>query len=153
MPDMYEERLRELEQHADLDLRIAKLRMFGIRSPEDAQLAYFVTNGIIKPPRGALWDWENWQTSLEKTNGFASGLFSFRKAIAASKRGAFNQRFDVLGNGMNQGIRDPLYAYPGEGRLAANANSTNWRGQTGGAAANYARSGPATGASPGSGFI
>ncbi len=97
LPDLYKDREAMLDEIAELQKRVARLRMYGPRSREDLELYFFIISGQVRVPDGAIWDWEKWYTTAEKKAGFAKGMFSIRKVIEGVNADKdFNKRYDVM---------------------------------------------------------
>ncbi len=116
LPDLYKDRESMLEEVAELQKRVAMLRMYGPRSREDLELYYFIITGQIRVPRGPIWAWEQWYDDQRTAAGFQSGIFSARRLIGAYAPARDpNHRFDVASpdNQIAWPNLDALYAGPG----------------------------------------
>ncbi len=96
LPDLYKDRESMLEEVAELQKRVAMLRMYGPRSREDLELFWFIITGQIRVPDGPIWKWESWYDDQKSAAGFQSGIFSFRRLVNARAPSAEAlERFDV----------------------------------------------------------
>lgn len=74
-PELKQEQEAVLRQRAELGLRIALIRLFGPREPDDLKLLYGISSGAVTPPVGPIWEPEKWFESDAKDR-LARGLFS-----------------------------------------------------------------------------
>jgi hypothetical protein len=118
LPDYFERREEQIEEVADLQKRIAKLRLYGPRSKDDLFLIYMIASGKLKVPSGAIWDPSNWYANLGGTDQFARGLFNPRRYVKAPGRPAdYQNRWDSGYPGAPGG---PRATFPGTGLLSSN---------------------------------
>lgn len=130
MPEYFERRQRELDQVANIQKKIAELRMYGPRSREDLVTVFALKNGALKLPKGALYKPEDWYKSTETTleKEYRRGLLNLPRFWANFMPGVSDrERMDVLtpyqffGFGANENGAT-LRRVPGLGGLAEGAN-------------------------------
>lgn len=101
-PEYFTRREQVLEDQAQLQLAIAKMKLRGPRSREDLDLLYAIDSGVVEVPKGALY---------ELTGKSASDKDQIR--------GLFNPRRNKIlgGRSKRKGLENPLGdGWPGPGR-------------------------------------
>jgi hypothetical protein len=94
LPDYFERREEQIEEVADLQKRIAKLRLYGPRSKDDLFLIYMIHAGKLQVPSGAIWDPNSWYTDEQKKDNFSRGLFNPRRYVSApGRKGPYEDRW------------------------------------------------------------
>ncbi len=117
LPDLYKDREAMLEEVAELQKRVAMLRMYGPRSREDLELFWFIITGQVRVPHGPIWKWEQWFEGQKDQNAFTAGLFSLRRLIPAYAPSVDSmKRYDVanVANQLPWGTLDARYAPVGQ---------------------------------------
>lgn len=127
-PGLFAEMEQEIDSRAEMEKKLAKIRLRGAPSGADeAQLLFALASGAIQPPQGELWNPSTWSDRLVtdyNSLDSARGLFSFTKMWRAGKRNEDNPT-DFLA-GVLPG---------GRGAPESSANSLsqlglNWNGAT-----------------------
>lgn len=111
LPDFYKKREAEIEKQAELQTRLAMIRLRGY--PKDAKelsLAFAIQKGLIQLPEGSIWDPSSWAA---KKADLARGFFNpFRYTLGRAK--LYNNVDSIFKpNGSTAG---PSWARPGVGR-------------------------------------
>lgn len=88
IPELYEAREAQIDEVADIQKTLAKIRLRGVRSKQDLMTEFAVNSGKLKVPKGAIYDWKSWYTDDEKS--FFRGLFNPRRSTAAPKGQKFS---------------------------------------------------------------
>ncbi len=99
MPNFFSRRLAELEQTADLQMRIAKLRLYGVKDEEDIFLEFALRSGKIPIPTGPLWDPAQPSAAQNEAN-YYRGLCNPKRWTAVPTLPAMGARWDVASNGV-----------------------------------------------------
>ncbi len=100
MPNFFSRRLAELEQTADLQMRIAKLRLYGVKDEEDIFLEFALRSGKIPIPTGPLWDPAQPANAAENENNYYRGLCNPKRWTAMPRLPGMGARWDVASNGI-----------------------------------------------------
>jgi hypothetical protein len=100
VPDYFERRKQQIDEVADLQKRVANLRLLGVRTPEDMKLYYMVTSGQVKLPKGPIYDWKQWYSDSDKSDSFNRGMFNYKRVLSKGNRAKeADDRYDWA-NGM-----------------------------------------------------
>lgn len=96
-PQLNNEREAIIEQRAELEKRLAKIRLRGPQDESDLKLLFAISSGAIEPPKGELWNPESWFVGgASERDRLQRGLFNPRRLFAGSKNHNF-MPFDRLG--------------------------------------------------------
>lgn len=96
-PQLNNEREAIIEQRAELEKRLAKIRLRGPQDEADLKLLFAISSGAIAPPKGELWKPESWFTGgPSETERLQRGLFNPRRLFAGAKNKGY-MPFDRLG--------------------------------------------------------
>lgn len=96
MPEYFESREKQIDEVADLQKKIAYLRLHGPRTKEDMFLIYMIYTGKLKVPKGAIWAPDQWYEG-ENGNDLNRGLFNPHRFSAGAGRpaGSFLGRWNI----------------------------------------------------------
>lgn len=134
LPEFFKRREAVIEEVAELQKRIAYLRLHGPKSKDDLFLVYMLNNGKLKVPQGAVWDPENWYPGQKDDKNFARGLFNPHRLMGAPKVGDFAEHWaynkpsaapngqGLLTSGINPQGMPPFTAFDAAFTNAAGAN-------------------------------
>lgn len=81
-PDVFQEKQRLMEKQLDIQLKLAKMRIFGPQNKDDYMLLWGIQRGYIKVPDGPLFE----PTKLQQKN-FHEGLFNIKKLFPRTGKG------------------------------------------------------------------
>lgn len=100
MPEYFQRREALIDQQAELQKRVAKLRLRGPQDREDLMTIYAMNSGALKLPVGPLFNPDQWYPTgaAAYANGFKEGLFN-PKRLFASKLPLQLLRHDPLSTG------------------------------------------------------
>jgi len=77
MPDLLQEKYEIVDRRAELDARLAKMRLRGFpRDQEDLQLAFAIKSGQVELPEGTLWKPDEWKSKNDVSQKLSRGIFS-----------------------------------------------------------------------------
>lgn len=115
LPDFYKKREAEIEKQAELQTRLAMIRLRGY--PKDAKelsLVFAVKKGLIDLPEGAIWEPSRWN-GANRPN-LARGFFNpLRYTFGASAYSNVDDMFRPTAP-----VNGPAWARPGVGRTNMN---------------------------------
>lgn len=95
-PQLNNEREAIIEQRAELEKRLAKIRLRGPQDESDLKLLFAISSGAIAPPQGELWKPESWFAPNTESARLERGLFNPRRLFAGRKNKDY-MPFDRLG--------------------------------------------------------
>lgn len=104
MPRYFQERLAQIHEVAELQKKIAELRLLGPQSEDDLWMEYAILNGLIQLPKGAVWDPDSWYDTRDQKELYVRGLFNPRRYFAPTWRQPA-YRHDVA----NRNVADPAW--------------------------------------------
>ena len=79
MPRYFQERLAQIHEVAELQKKIAELRLLGPQSEDDLYMEYAILNGLVQLPKGAVWDPDSWYDTKDQHELYVRGLFNPRR--------------------------------------------------------------------------
>lgn len=123
-PQFYDRRIEEIDRVADLQKRLAKIKLLGAHSKEDFYFLYALDNGAIKVPNEAVFNTGQWG----RVQAFERGLLNTKRWAAA---GGKNMRKATADNASLIGVSGGFS--PGFG--------VNWGTGTGGWASTISKLG------------
>jgi len=126
-PELNNERESIIDQRAELEKRIAKIRLRGPQGPDDLKLLWALGSGAIEPPKGSLWDPASWFVGGDSTDvRFARGLFNPNKYYFSSRNAAslpFDKLHSVLGTVPARSLAQGTTATISKGTVGTNPSN------------------------------
>lgn len=108
-PDYYKSREEEINQQAELQKRLAHIRLRGPRSEEDMMTLWAIHTKRIPMPEGPLWDPASWTTTSSEQGSFNRGLFNPRRLFPKDSKMSGHNWDKLGGPGVpNRGIQTAL---------------------------------------------
>lgn len=100
MPEYFDRREAVIDQQAELQKRVAKLRLRGPQDRQDLITIYLMNSGALKLPKGPLHMPDQWHDGGENAfkDGFKQGLFN-PKRLFAGRLALQSQRHDAISPG------------------------------------------------------
>jgi len=99
-PEILQEKMEIIDTEAELDARLAKMRLRGFpRDAEDLKLAFAIKSGNVKLPDGTLWDPSSWRNKESALATINRGLFSPMASAQDVKWDASKQSWDLVVGG------------------------------------------------------
>jgi hypothetical protein len=95
-PEILQEQEKIIDDRAALETRLAKIRLRGVQSSEDLDLMYMISADVVKLPTGPLWEPANWNSTGDRNNILARGLFNPQRYRAAQLTGGAQSMSDPL---------------------------------------------------------
>lgn len=96
MPELLQEREQQIDQVAEIQAKIAKIRLRGVQSKEDMGLVYGLKTGNLEPPQGAVYQPSAWYPGTTVQSAFNRGIFSPRRYTRGGM-GTKDDRYDIGG--------------------------------------------------------
>jgi hypothetical protein len=87
-PAYFQRREDQIDETADLQKRIAKLRLYGPRNLGDLEMEYWLRTHPEQVPKGAIYDWRAWYTEDAPNIIFQRGLFNPNRYVGRAARPA-----------------------------------------------------------------
>ncbi len=105
MPEYFETREKQIQEVADLQTKIAQLRLRGPRSKEDMFLIWLLYSGKLQIPKGAIWAPDQWYADRDGNN-LNRGLFNPHRYVNQAGRPALAARWDIGANAAGSFAKD-----------------------------------------------
>ena len=106
-PALNAEREQIIDQRAELEKRLAKIRLRGPQGESDLKLLFAISSGAIQPPQGVLYDPKTWFAAGTEQARLQRGLFNPRRLFAGQTDKKF-MPFDKLWGVMPSANTVPL---------------------------------------------
>lgn len=110
-PQLNAERESIIDERAELEKRLAKMRLRGPRNEEDLRMLYALASGQVTAPQGALWNPSTWYPNSPSGQRLARGFFNpLRTTQSTADPG--QMPFDFVGSSVTRGGPNPLASAP-----------------------------------------